>query len=185
MREFVDACRAEGLRVGLHLSPWDRNAPVYGDSPRYNDGDAAQLAELLTRYGDIHEVWFDGANGEGPDGKRQEYDWPRVWGLVPVPGMSGDEAIGSLTQGDRDGTVWRPVETDTSIRPGWFYHPAEDTRVTSVDDLVEILFTSVGRNSKLLLNMPPTRAELLHETDIARLIRMRARLDAIFAEDLR
>src|SRR3989449_2462049 len=65
VREFVDACRAEGLRPGLYLSPWDRNAPVYGDSPRYNDFYVAQLTELLTRYGSIAEVWFDGANGEG------------------------------------------------------------------------------------------------------------------------
>src|SRR5687767_8658458 len=82
VREFVDACRAEGLRAGLYLSPWDRNHPTYGDSPRYNDVYAAQLTELLTRYGPLAEVWFDGANGEGPNGKRQVYDWPRVWGLV-------------------------------------------------------------------------------------------------------
>src|SRR5262245_39790951 len=82
VREFVDACRAEDLRPGLYLSPWDRNAPVYGDSPRYNDFYCDQLTELLTNYGAIHEVWFDGANGEGPNGKRQQYDWPRVWQLV-------------------------------------------------------------------------------------------------------
>jgi alpha-L-fucosidase len=77
VREFVDAARAEGLKVGLYLSPWDRNAPSYGDSPRYNDLYVQQLTELLTRYGTIAEVWFDGANGEGPNGRRQEYDWPR------------------------------------------------------------------------------------------------------------
>lgn len=224
VREFVDACRAEGLRVGLYLSPWDRNASVYGDSPRYNDMYAAQLTELLTRYGDIHEVWFDGANGEGPNGRRQVYDWPRVWGLVkrlqpasvifsdagpdvrwignergvagvtnwstvdprivPVPGMEGAEVMRSLQEGDRDGTVWRPGETDVSIRPGWFHHPAQDAQVRTVEDLVGIFFTSVGRNSKLLLNVPPTRAGLLHETDVARLAGMRVRLDALFAEDL-
>jgi alpha-L-fucosidase len=224
VREFVDACRAEGLRVGLYLSPWDRNASVYGDSPRYNDFYAAQLTELLTRYGDVHEVWFDGANGEGPNGRRQVYDWPRVWGLVkrlqpasvifsdagpdvrwignergvagttnwstvdprivPVPGMEGAEVMRSLQEGDRDGTVWRPGETDVSIRPGWFHHPAQDAQVRSVDDLVGIFFTSVGRNSKLLLNVPPTRAGRLHETDVSRLAGMRTRLDALFAEDL-
>ncbi|MBL0889473.1 MAG: alpha-L-fucosidase, partial [Gemmatimonadaceae bacterium] len=82
VREFVDACRADGLRPGLYLSPWDRNHPAYGDSPRYNDVYRAQLTELLTRYGSIHEVWFDGANGEGPNGKRQQYDWPATWSLV-------------------------------------------------------------------------------------------------------
>src|SRR6184192_1456337 len=82
VREFTDACRREGLRAGLYLSPWDRNAPVYGDSPRYNDFYCAQLTELLTHYGPIAEMWFDGANGEGPNGRRQAYDWPRVFGLV-------------------------------------------------------------------------------------------------------
>src|SRR3954463_7411547 len=79
VRELVDACRAESLKVGLYLSPWDRNSAMYGDSPRYNDFYIEQLTELLTRYGTISEVWFDGANGEGPNGRRQSYDWPRIW----------------------------------------------------------------------------------------------------------
>jgi alpha-L-fucosidase len=225
VREFTDACRAEGLRVGLYLSPWDRNAPAYGDSPRYNDFYSDQLAELLTRYGHVHQVWFDGAMGEGPGGRRQQYDWPRYWSLVrrlqpdavifsdagpdvrwigneigvagdpnwsmvdpdvvPYPGATGDDVIDMLQHGDRDGTVWRPGETDVSIRPGWFYHAAEDDRVRSADNLVELYFSSVGRNSKLLLNVPPTRDGLLHATDVARLGGMRELLDVTFAEDLR
>jgi alpha-L-fucosidase len=82
VREFVTACRAEGLKPGLYLSPWDRNNPAYGDSPRYNDLYCDQLTELLTQYGPISEVWFDGANGEGPNGKRQTYDWTRIFGVV-------------------------------------------------------------------------------------------------------
>jgi alpha-L-fucosidase len=78
VREFVDACRAEGLGVGLYLSPWDRHERSYGDSPKYNDFYVRQLTELLTRYGPIVETWFDGANGEGPNGRHQEYDWPRI-----------------------------------------------------------------------------------------------------------
>jgi alpha-L-fucosidase len=222
--EFVNACRAEGLGVGLYCSPWDRNHPAYGDSPRYNDVYCDQLTELLTRYGRIVEAWFDGANGEGPNGKRQVYDWPRFFGLVrrlqpeavifsdagpdvrwcgnerglagdpnwstvdpaavPYPGASGDQVTAMLQHGDPDGSVWRPAETNTSIRPGWFYHPAEDGRVREVDDLVDLHFTSVGRNSKLLLNVPPDRRGLLHETDVARLRGMRERLDAMFGEDL-
>jgi alpha-L-fucosidase len=224
VREFVDACRAEGLRAGLYCSPWDRNHPGYGDSPRYNDVFCDQLTELLTQYGDIHEVWFDGANGEGPNGKKQEYDFPRFWALVkrlqpnsvifsdagpdvrwignergvagvtnwstvnpatvPVPGMSGDEVMRSLQEGDRDGPVWRPGETDVSIRPGWFYHPAEDERVRSVANLVGLYFTSVGRNSKLLLNVPPTREGLLHATDVERLVGMREMLESVFAYNI-
>jgi alpha-L-fucosidase len=224
VRELVDACRAEDLKVGLYCSPWDRNHPTYGDSPRYNDVFVAQLTELLTGYGEIHEVWFDGANGEGPDGRRQEYDWPRFWDhvlalqpdavifsdagpgvrwignergsagdpnwstvhpeTVPVPGMTGDEVMRQLRHGDRDGTVWRPGETDVSIRPGWFYHAEEDERVRTAADLVDLYFTSVGRNSKLLLNVPPTPEGLLHARDVASLRGMRARLDRVFATDL-
>lgn len=224
VREFVDACRAEGLKPGLYLSPWDRHEPSYGDSPRYNDLYCEQLTELLTHYGRIDEVWFDGANGEGPNGKRQVYDWPRVWGLVRrlqpnavmfsdagpdvrwignergvagttnwstvdpaivrYPGQQGDDVMRSLQTGDADGTVWRPGETDVSIRPGWFHHSAEDSQVKSVEQLVELYFTSVGRNSKLLLNVPPTTDGLLHDTDVAHLAGMRARCRTLFAADL-
>jgi alpha-L-fucosidase len=89
-----------------------------------------------------------------------------------------------LREGDPHGPVWRPGETDVSIRPGWFYHPAEDARVRSVDDLVNLYFTSVGRNSKLLLNVPPTREGLLHDVDVERLSRMRAALTSLFGWNL-
>jgi alpha-L-fucosidase len=223
VREVADACRADGLRLGLYLSPWDRNASVYG-SEGYHDFYLTQLRELLTRYGRVDEVWFDGANGEGPNGKRQVYDWPKYWSevkrlqpqavifsdagpdvrwigneagsagetnwsmvdpaVVPVPGVSGEAVIRMLQGGDPLGTVWRPGETDTSIRPGWFYHAAEDARVRSVENLVDIYVTSVGRNSKLLLNVPPTPAGLLHETDVARLAGMRRALDERFGNPI-
>jgi len=76
IREVADACRAAGLKLGIYLSPWDRHEPSYGDSPRYDEHYKNQLAELLTNYGPIAEVWFDGACGEGPNGKKQVYDWP-------------------------------------------------------------------------------------------------------------
>ena len=223
VREFVDACRDHGLRAGLYLSPWDRNSPVYGDSPRYNDLYCDQLTELLTQYGPLSEVWFDGANGEGPNGKRQSYDWPRVWALVrklqpnavifsdagpdvrwcgnekgiagdpnwstvdplavQFPGATGPGVTAALQNGDPAGSVWRPAEADTSIRPGWFYHAAEDARVRTVDQLVDLYFNSVGRNSKLLLNVPPTPEGLLHPTDASRLIECHERLGAMFAID--
>jgi alpha-L-fucosidase len=224
VREFVDACRSEDLRVGLYLSPWDRNHASYGDSPKYNDVYIAQLTELLTQYGPIAEVWFDGANGEGPNGKKQVYDWPRFWGhvnklqpdavifsdagpgvrwcgnergtagdpnwgmvnpaRVPFPGADGPGIIDALQHGDRDGTVWRPAEVDVSIRPGWFYHPAEDARVRSIENLVDLYFTSVGRNGKLLLNVPPTTEGLIHAVDVERLMGMRQELDRIFDNEL-
>ncbi len=75
VKEFSEACKKHGLKFGVYLSPWDRNAECYGDSPAYNKLFVEQLTELLTNYGEVYEVWFDGACAEGPNGKRQVYDW--------------------------------------------------------------------------------------------------------------
>ena len=82
VRELKNACDKHGMKFGVYLSPWDRNAESYGDSPRYNAMFVDQLKELLTNYGEVHEVWFDGANGEGPNGKRQIYDWTRFYHVI-------------------------------------------------------------------------------------------------------
>jgi alpha-L-fucosidase len=81
LRELSDA-REAGLKFGVYLSPWDRHSPLYGDSQKYNDYYAAQLEELLTNYGEVFEVWWDGACGEGPNGKRQVYDFERFTQIV-------------------------------------------------------------------------------------------------------
>mgnify|MGYP000849186983 FL=1 len=82
IRELKDACDRYNMKFGIYLSPWDRNAACYGDSPAYNRFYMEQLTELLTWYGKVDEVWFDGANGEGPDGRRQEYDWQAYYDLI-------------------------------------------------------------------------------------------------------
>lgn len=82
VREVSDACREEGLAFGVYLSPWDRNHPAYGSGREYNDYFVNQLEELLTGYGEIFAVWFDGACGEGPNGKRQVYDWERYYQVI-------------------------------------------------------------------------------------------------------
>lgn len=224
VRELADACRAEGVRLGLYLSPWDRHEKTYGDSPKYNDYYINQLTELLTNYGPVAEIWFDGACGEGPNGRRQEYDWLRIhatvrrlqpdalifsdagpdvrwignekgiagdpcWAtfdpkLIPRPGISDEALFRALQHGQPDGTVWRPGECDVSIRPGWFWHKKEDAQVRSVDNLVDLYFKSVGRNSLLLLNLPPNTDGLVSDPDVQAMAGFRAKLDAIFKTDL-
>lgn len=224
VREFTDACRSEGLGAGLYLSPWDRHEPSYGDNARYNDYYQGQLTELLTHYGPLTEVWFDGANGEGPNGKRQQYDWPRVhatvrrlqpnalmfsdagpdirwmgneagtagdpnWcamdpAAVPYPGADGPQIVGALQHGDPHGTVWRPGEADVSIRPGWFWRESENAQVRSADNLEALYFSSVGRNSNLLLNVPPTTNGTLDGRDVRALAEFGERIARLYANDL-
>ncbi|PQP83905.1 alpha-fucosidase [Paenibacillus sp. PCH8] len=82
VQEVAEACREGGLKFGVYLSPWDRHEASYGDSDRYNEFFIHQLRELLFNYGGIFCVWFDGACGEGPNGKRQVYDWDAYYALI-------------------------------------------------------------------------------------------------------
>lgn len=218
--EVAAACRAAGLKFGVYLSPWDRHEPSYGDSPRYNEHFKNQLTELLTTYGPVHEVWFDGACGEGPNGRKQVYDWPAFIDVVRkhAPdavifsdagpdvrwvgnenGFAGETNWSTLRrdefypgtpnykqlmEGHEDGTHWVPAECDVSIRPGWFHHPAEDDKVKSLAQLLDIYYGSVGRNAVFLLNVPPDARGRIHEQDVARLREFRAALDETFSRNL-
>lgn len=219
LRELSDACREFGLKFGVYLSPWDRNHPTYG-TPAYNEVFQAMLREVLTRYGEVSEVWFDGANGEGPNGRRQIYDWPGFHSVVRkfapnavifsdagpdirwVGNESGQAAetnwcmlerdrfypgtpmYRELTEGHENGTHWVPAECDVSIRPGWFYRESEDSKVKTVEQLMDIYYRSVGQNGSLLLNVPPDRRGLIHEVDARRLVEFKKARDAAFAVDL-
>ncbi len=210
VREFSDAVHSAGLKMGVYLSPWDRHEPKYGDSPAYNKHFVNQLTELLTQYGDVAEVWFDGACGEGPNGKRQEYDWPAFYAtvrrhqpraLIAISGpdirwVGNEDGVAHETEWsvrDADpamhknavgGKVWWPAECDTSIRPGWFWHKAEDARVKPIEQLMDIYYKSVGRNSVLLLNVPPNNQGLVSDADMARLREFRTTIDRSFAANL-
>ncbi len=81
LKELSQACREYGLKFGVYLSPWDRNHPDYG-TPKYNDVFVNMMKEIFQNYGPVWEMWWDGANGEGPNGKRQVYDWKRFENTV-------------------------------------------------------------------------------------------------------
>ncbi|MDR0509491.1 MAG: alpha-L-fucosidase [Rikenellaceae bacterium] len=221
LAELSEACREYGLKFGVYLSPWDRNHPAYG-TPEYNSAYAGALGEALSGYGEVWEQWLDGACGEGPDGKRQVYDWPLFFGTIGKhqpqavifsdigPGCRwignergvagetnwsrldtegfapGHDSPGpdTLNRGNIYGQAWVPGEVDVSIRPGWFYSPSTDTLVKPLAALLDIYYTSVGRNANLLLNVPPDRRGRIHPADSARLMELRAALDATFADDL-
>lgn len=218
VKEIEQACREFGIKFGFYLSPWDRNHKSYG-TPAYNDYYKKQLTELLSNYGDIAEVWFDGA--KDPAAVNMEYDFTGYWNLVKKmqpdaimfsdvgPGVRwvgnekgvagetnwstinvgpenapGKMPAAYLNTGDKDGKLWLPAETDVSIRPGWFYHPEEDDKVRTAKDLVDLYYTSVGRNSLLLLNIPPNKAGIFAEQDIKNLYEYRSILDETFEKNL-
>lgn len=233
VKEISDACKKNGIKFGVYLSPWDRNAPCYGDSPKYNEYFINQLTELLTNYGEVSEVWFDGACGEGPNGKVQEYDWQAItetihrlqpeavtaicgddirwvgnesgkgreseWNVTPLAPkvyanamelrkeLAIDEVSRDLGSRELIGKAkelfWYASETDVSIRPGWFYHESQDSRVRSLKNLVDIYFSSVGSNSSLLLNIPPTLEGKVHLVDSVRLKEFGDYIRNAFAED--
>lgn len=229
LRDLRQACDEYGLKLGVYLSPWDRNSAVYG-TPEYLTYYRNQLRELLTEYGDIFEVWFDGANGgDGYYGGAREtrridnktyYEWPVTHSIVrelqpsaimfsdagpDIRWVGNESGMGSLTnwcllnrdemypggdfasilgEGHEDGTYWVPAEVDVSIRPGWFYHKSQDSLVRSPENLLELYYSSVGRNSNLLLNVPPDRRGLLHENDVESLLAFRRLLEEEFKYDL-
>ena len=122
------ACDKYGLKFGVYLSPWDRNAACYGDSPVYNRMFVAQLRELLSNYGKVDEVWFDGANGEGPNGKKQVYDWELFNAVID---SLQPHAVKAITGNDirwvgNERGLGR--ETEWSVTPYWSssYSEAEE-----------------------------------------------------------
>lgn len=131
VKELRDACTKYGMKFGVYLSPWDRNAECYGDSPRYNEFFIEQLTELLTNYGEVHEVWFDGANGEGPNGKKQVYDWDAFYKTIQrlqpkaVMAIMGDDVrwVGNERGLGRE-TEW----SATVLAPGIYVRSAESNQ---------------------------------------------------------
>ena len=229
VKEVADACQEFGLKFGIYLSPWDRNNADYG-TPKYVEVFHEQLRELLTQYGPIFEVWFDGANGgSGYYGGANEtrkianrtyYQWDTTTAMVrkyqpdavifsdggpdirwvgTEDGWAGEtnwsimkrdeiypgwEKYVELRYGHEDGTHWLPAEVNTSIRPGWYYHPGEDHQVKSLSRLIRTYYESIGRNGNFLLNLPVDTRGLVHEADVAQLMALKQQIDKDFKDEL-
>lgn len=142
VKELREACDKYGMKFGVYLSPWDRNAECYGDSPRYNEFFIRQLTELLTNYGEVHEVWFDGANGEGPNGKKQVYDWEAFYKTIQrlqpkaVMAIMGDDVrwVGNEKGLGRE-TEW----SATVLTPGIYARSEENDKRLGVSNKSEDL----------------------------------------------
>lgn len=227
--ELAAACKKYGIKFAVYLSPWDRHQANYG-TPEYVDYFHAQLQELMSRYGEVFEVWFDGANGgDGWYGgakdtrnidRKTYYNYPRIYeildelqpqAVVFSDGGPGCRWVGNengfagatnwsflrkgevypgypkyreLQYGHANGNQWVAAECDVSIRPGWFYHPEEDARVKTVEQLTDLYYRSVGHNATLLLNFPVDRNGLVHPIDSANAVNFHKNIQKQLAHNL-
>jgi len=213
VREVADACREDGILFGLYLSPWDRHEPCYSDKEAYDDFYAEQLTELLTGYGPLAEVWFDGAGSDG-----RAYDWRRIinlveryqpdamrfnmgvptirWvgnedGIAPYPCWNrAESARSSMFTKDMltwlpETPKWVPAECDVPIRKKtWFWHPNGEHKIYTDEELLHIYYHSVGHGCNLLMNLAPDDRGLIPDEDAAAAIRLFDEVDRRFARPL-
>jgi alpha-L-fucosidase len=198
LADIAASCRKYGLKLGVYVSPRDTSlgADTGGRcktpalQQKYNAIYRSQLTEVLSRYGAMVEVWFDGSSVvpvgdilrryaphamifQGPEatirwvGNEDGFAPYPVWNAI----SAADAASGVATalNSDPNGSVWLPIESDVSIlRPNWFWSPNSQRGLLSLHALLEIYYRSVGRGAQLLLNLPPDRTGLLPAADVAR-----------------
>jgi len=232
--DLAKACSKYGLKLGIYISPWDRNNPSYGlldsdgSAPYVKNVFRKQIEECLTKYGDVFEIWFDGANGgDGYYGgartsrkidRTSYYDWANTYKMIrkiqpkiviwndngdradlrwvgtesgyvgetnwSLLNAKGDVPHDMLAHGVENGDSWVPGEVNTSIRPGWFYHEYEDSRVKTLPELLKVYYSSFGRNGTMLLNFPIDKTGQIHRTDEKAALELAGAVKEAFAVDL-
>ena len=199
IREFTDACRRHDIKIGLYYSPADASREGFTDQEAYDEYFMGQVSELLTDYGEIDILWFDGYGSQG-----MKYDWPRItaairrlqpnillfnmgepdfrWvgneaGIAPSPCWNTVDRVPFAVDTDEDEKLdsaqptWLPAECDCRMRlRNWFYSDQDEDTVKSVEELMGLYYYSVGRGCNLLLNIGPDRRGLLPDKDTARLL---------------
>jgi alpha-L-fucosidase len=207
VEQFVDAAHQANIRVGLALSPLDRHEPTYG-TPAYQAVFECQLTELLSNYGPVDEIWFwdDPPSPVGfdwnavrllvhrlqPDtlidianvAAATDGDVRSVAGALPAGPATDQTSIKASLGGTTQLPIWYPAEAVSSIRPGWFWHAAEDTQLKTLSRLLDLYYDSVGRNSILTLDIPPNTQGLLANPDVAQMNAYGAAIRAIYQSNL-
>ena len=231
VKEFTDACHKYGMKVGLYYSPWDAHHADYG-KPGYITFFKNQLRELLTRYGEVHEMWFDGAafwNGYygGANERRvvnrdTYYPWKEInsliyelqpkasifnffgpdlrwigneggvagetcWSTVTADSLkieTGKSIFPYLATGDPYGKNWIIGQCDVPNRPSWSWRKEDDDKVKTPQQLVDLYYKSIGRNTILLLNVPPNIDGVFPEQDVASLMEFKAIIEETFKENI-
>lgn len=212
IREFTEACRRHGVKPGLYYSPADASCPVYKDEKAYDDYFIDQISELMSGYGEINVLWFDGCGSAG-----HKYDWPRIikeirrqqpnvlifnmgdpdfrWvgneaGIAPVPiwnTINRVQTTGTIVDDRIVATelLWLPAECDCRMRlQNWFYSDQDEHTVKSVEELMGLYYCSVGRGCNLLINIGPDRRGLLPDKDTARLLEFGAEIRRRFGRPI-
>lgn len=212
VNEFIKACRKHDIKPGIYYSPYDGDADFYNDKDgkAYDDYFVNQITELLTNYGDIDILWFDGAGSEG-----HTYDWPRIiktirslqpnilifnmadpnfrWignedGIAPSPTWNVAENV-EVSIYDKesevlDEPIWLPAECDVQMRANWFYSDSDEHTIKSLEELMGLYYLSVGHGTNLLLNIGPNREGLLPERDKVRLLEFGDEIKRRFSKPL-
>lgn len=213
VREFTDACRKYGLKVGLYYSPaqWGTHSIAFSNDKEYDDYFIDQIGELLTNYGKIDYLWFDGCGSEG-----HIYDHARIVGEIyrmqpdiltfcdpewtpgvrwignedgysslnnPLVVSSTDFSELSTEEQKLSEAKFLPSECDCKIRDTWFYDNNEDT-LKSLDELFGMYEMSVGHGSNFLINIGPDNRGLLPDADTRRVLELGRRIKESYGEAL-
>jgi alpha-L-fucosidase len=193
VREYTEACRRHGIKVGLYYSPAEWGNVKFKDEKAYDEHFLNQIGELLSNYGQIDILWFDGCGSEG-----HKYDWARIvreirrlqpnllifsmgdpdfrWvgneaGVASLPTWNTAKGVrfSVNTEGEQklsDRPLWLPAECDCMMRwHNWFYEEADVDTVRPLEELMGLYYLSVGRGANLLLNIGPDRRGLLPDPD--------------------
>ncbi len=213
--ELAESCRKKGMKLGIYISPADFSQKT-GHGGKSNEAEIQgkyanlyrqQWIELLSRYGQIMELWFDGGTVVKMDDVIEKYapdamvfQGPSAtirWvgnedGYAPYPAwnaVNSDDPVvlaglSTARHGDPDGDKWLPNEVDARIRSTWFWNNYGENTLKSVDELMDMYYNSVGHSSVLLLNIAPNKSGRIPQVDVKRAAEFGAEIKGRFGRSI-